>query len=48
MVWQGQDGGLVQHIYYSADVQNNFYFAEGYTGTGFQEYLCLGNPGALT
>ncbi len=23
---------------------NTFYFAEGYTGTGFQEYLCLGNP----
>ena len=22
-----------------------FYFAEGYTGPGFQEYLCLGNPG---
>ncbi len=22
-----------------------FYFAEGYTGEGFQEYLCLGNPG---
>jgi hypothetical protein len=21
-----------------------FYFAEGYTGTGFQEYLCLGQP----
>jgi len=21
-----------------------FYFAEGYTGSGFQEYLCLGNP----
>ena len=21
-----------------------FYFAEGYTGEGFQEYLCLGNP----
>jgi Tol biopolymer transport system component len=21
-----------------------FYFAEGYTGAGFQEYLCLGNP----
>ena len=21
-----------------------FYFAEGYTGPGFQEYLCLGNP----
>jgi len=23
---------------------HNFYFAEGYTGSGFQEYLCLGNP----
>ncbi len=23
----------------------SFYFAEGYTGAGFQEYLCLGNPG---
>ncbi len=22
-----------------------FYFAEGYTGPGFQEYLCLGQPG---
>ncbi len=22
----------------------DFYFAEGYTGPGFQEYLCLGNP----
>jgi hypothetical protein len=25
---------------------NGFYFAEGYTGSGFQEYLCLGQPGA--
>lgn len=27
-----------------------FYFAEGYTGEGFQEYLCIGNsnPGAVT
>ncbi|MEW6554177.1 MAG: DUF5719 family protein [Actinomycetota bacterium] len=24
-----------------------FFFAEGYTGTGFQEYLCLGNPGTI-
>jgi hypothetical protein len=24
-----------------------FYFAEGYTGEGFQEYLCLGNPGTV-
>ena len=23
-----------------------FYFAEGYTGNNFQEYLCLGNPNA--
>jgi hypothetical protein len=23
-----------------------FYFAEGYTGAGFQEYLCVGNAGA--
>lgn len=23
-----------------------FFFAEGYTGDGFQEYLCLGNPGS--
>ena len=23
----------------------SFYFAEGYTGSGFQEYICLGNPG---
>jgi len=24
-----------------------FFFAEGYTGAGFQEYLCLGNPGTV-
>ena len=24
---------------------NTFYFAEGYTGEGFQEYLCVGNAG---
>ncbi|MBN1290046.1 MAG: DUF11 domain-containing protein [Actinobacteria bacterium] len=23
---------------------SSFYFAEGYTGEGFQEYLCVGNP----
>lgn len=23
-----------------------FYFAEGYTGDGFTEYLCIGNPGS--
>jgi len=25
-------------------VPTTFYFAEGYSGDGFQEYLCLGNP----
>jgi hypothetical protein len=24
---------------------STFYFAEGYTGEGFTEYLCMGNPG---
>jgi hypothetical protein len=28
------------------DPASHWYFAEGYTGSGFQEYLCLGNPGA--
>ncbi len=27
---------------------NAWYFAEGYTGAGFQEWLCLANPGAET
>ncbi len=27
---------------------SRLYFAEGYTGPGFQEYLCLGNAGAAT
>ncbi len=27
---------------------NKLYFAEGFTGSGFQEYLTLGNPGAGT
>ena len=26
-------------------VPTTFYFAEGYTGVGFDEWLCLGNPG---
>jgi exo-beta-1,3-glucanase (GH17 family) len=25
---------------------NRWYLAEGYTGTGFQEYLCIANPGS--
>lgn len=26
----------------------SYYFAEGYTGTNFQEYLCISNPGGNT
>ncbi|MEW6554889.1 MAG: hypothetical protein AB1384_11455 [Actinomycetota bacterium] len=29
---------------WEAQVSSHLYFAEGYTGGGFQEYLCLGNP----
>jgi hypothetical protein len=29
---------------WSTQASTTFYFAEGYTGSGFQEYLCLGNP----
>ena len=42
-VWQGNDAGSANRIYYAEDVPNTFYFAEGYTGPGFREYLCLGN-----
>ena len=27
------------------NINPSFYFAEGYTGEGFQEYLCMGNSG---
>ncbi|RJP34055.1 MAG: hypothetical protein C4536_03275 [Actinobacteria bacterium] len=30
---------------WAGDLPGTYYFAEGYTGSGFQEYLCLGNPG---
>jgi len=30
----------------AAPPASSFYFAEGYTGGGFTEYLCIGNPGA--
>ncbi len=44
VVWDGHDGST-ELIWYSADIKYDFYFAEGYTGAGFQEYLCLGNSG---
>ncbi|HEY5531128.1 MAG TPA: right-handed parallel beta-helix repeat-containing protein [Candidatus Anoxymicrobiaceae bacterium] len=30
----------------AASPTSTFYFAEGYTGSGFSEYLCIGNPGS--
>ena len=30
----------------TTSLQTTFYFAEGYTGPGFEEWLCLANPGA--
>ncbi len=39
---QNQDGFQV----WRTRVAQVLYFAEGYTGSGFQEYLCLGNPHA--
>ncbi len=28
--------------------RNDLFFAEGYTGPGFEEWLCIQNPGATT
>ena len=39
------DGGTSNEVDFTVDYPTEFYFAEGYTGTGFQEYLCLGNSG---
>ena len=39
------DGGTSNEVDFTIDYPTEFYFAEGYTGTGFQEYLCLGNSG---
>ena len=48
VVWQGMTPAAVMRIYYNEDVPNTFYFAEGYTGAGFREYLCLGNSSSAT
>lgn len=32
----------------AATAPASWYFAEGYTGTGFQEYLCIANPGSAS
>jgi hypothetical protein len=39
---QCEDGCQV----WSARASSTLYFAEGYTGSGFKQYLCLGNPRA--
>ncbi len=37
--------GTKEDVYWASVVPESiWYFAEGYTGSGFQEYLCLGNP----
>ncbi len=46
VIWEGQDAGYTYRVWYASDITYSFYFAEGYTGAGFQEYLCLGNPGS--
>ena len=37
------DAGTSNGKSFTVESPTTFYFAEGYTGTGFQEYLCLGN-----
>ncbi|MDY6794148.1 MAG: DUF5719 family protein [Actinomycetota bacterium] len=39
-----EDGASLYYV--AEEVVPEFYFAEGYTGEGFQEYLCLANAGA--
>ncbi len=37
-------GGTSEPQTFTVVPASSFYFAEGYTGTNFQEYLCLSNP----
>jgi photosystem II stability/assembly factor-like uncharacterized protein len=41
--WAVGSDGLILHTT-GGGAEYSRYFAEGYTGPGFQEYLCLGNP----
>ncbi|MCC6628032.1 MAG: hypothetical protein IT340_11590, partial [Chloroflexi bacterium] len=41
----GIDGG--HDVMGAAGPRTDWYFAEGYTGTGFDEYLTINNPGAV-
>lgn len=46
----GQEGtlknGFEVYDIIAPEKASEFFFAEGYTGGGFQEFLCLGNPGS--
>jgi hypothetical protein len=39
-----ESGAQIWRTTSTPQYQSAFYFAEGYTGPNFQEYLCLGNP----
>jgi cysteinyl-tRNA synthetase, unknown class len=44
-VWEEARARMGEALAAHAEYPYRYYFAEGYTGAGFQEYLCLGNPG---
>lgn len=46
IVWSAEESD--NDLYALKLFNTDFFFAEGYTGPGFQEYLCLGNPGSGT
>jgi len=47
VAWQDYRSGTKWDIYAqkTGPAASTFYFAEGYTGDNFDEYLCIGNPG---
>lgn len=45
IAWAVGDEGHIWKTEGGENTNYTWYFAEGYTGTGFQEYLCLGNAG---
>ncbi len=44
--WVGGDAGAIIKTSDGGGFGSTFYFAEGYTGSGFEEWLCLMNPEA--
>ena len=47
MYLDGERGGGSSCAEGATAPSGRWYFAEGYTGAGFREYLCLANPGGL-